>query len=177
MTETVWVPAYLGVGSNLDAPRTQVERGIDALAELPRTQLIRCSRLYQTAPVGPQDQPHFVNAVVAVLTQLSAHELLTALKAMEARLGRGRPVVRWGPRVIDFDLLVFGPHCIDTEMLKVPHPGVGTRGFVLTPFLDVAPDLEVPGLGSVRTLASKLSGPHAELIGPAELAHPLKAAS
>ncbi|HTE40380.1 MAG TPA: 2-amino-4-hydroxy-6-hydroxymethyldihydropteridine diphosphokinase [Steroidobacteraceae bacterium] len=178
MIPAVWTPAYLGVGSNLDSPRTQVERGIDALSELPHTRLVMCSNLYKTAPVGPQDQPHFVNAVVGLLTQLSALDLLAALKALENRLGRAQPTLRWGPRVIDFDLLVFGAQRIESDILKVPHPGLSSRGFVLVPFLDVAPDLEVPGLGAVRALAARLaSDKSAELIGVADLRVPLKAAS
>jgi 2-amino-4-hydroxy-6-hydroxymethyldihydropteridine diphosphokinase len=178
MIAGVWTPAYLGVGSNLESPRFQVERGIDALCDLPQTLLIACSNLYRTSPLGPQDQPHFVNAVVGLLTQLSAPDLLSALKAMETRLGRGQPALRWGPRVIDFDLLVFGTQRIDSEVLKVPHPGVSSRRFVLMPFLDVAPDLEVPGLGTVRALAERLmSQESVELLGAADLKVLLKAAS
>jgi 2-amino-4-hydroxy-6-hydroxymethyldihydropteridine diphosphokinase len=157
MSQDTWTPAYIGVGSNLDDPQSQVLRGIDALAALPGVKLIARSKLYRTAPLGPQDQPHYVNAAVGVLTQVDASALLAQLKALERQLGRSRPVVRWGPRVIDFDLLAFGSTRIDSEDLKVPHPGVSERGFVLKPLLDVAPDLSIPGCGSVRSLASKVA--------------------
>jgi 2-amino-4-hydroxy-6-hydroxymethyldihydropteridine diphosphokinase len=160
-----WTPAYIGVGSNLDEPREQVARGIDALAEIPRTELVARSKLYLTAPMGPQDQPRFVNAVVGVRTQLDATTLLAQLKMLETRLGRAQqPVVRWGPRVIDFDLLVFGTARIENETLRVPHPGIAERAFVLIPLLDIAPDLDVPGVGRVRTLAARVNAETVEAI-------------
>jgi 2-amino-4-hydroxy-6-hydroxymethyldihydropteridine diphosphokinase len=157
MSHDTWTPAYIGVGSNLDDPQAQVTRGIDALAGLGGVKLIAQSKLYRTAPLGPQDQPHYINAAVGVLTQLDAPTLLARLKTLEQQLGKTRPVVRWGPRIIDFDLLAFGSARIDSDDLKVPHPGVAERGFVLKPLLDVAPDLNIPGCGSVRALASKAS--------------------
>ena len=93
-----WMPAYVALGSNLDDPRSQVERAVAALAGLPDTRLVLCSSLYRSRPFGPVDQPDFVNAVAGVLTQLDPAALLAQLKALEARLGRERPVVRWGPR-------------------------------------------------------------------------------
>jgi 2-amino-4-hydroxy-6-hydroxymethyldihydropteridine diphosphokinase len=97
-----------------------------------------------------------VNAVAGILTQLDAHSLLKALKALEQTQGRELPIVRWGPRLIDFDLLVFGTAKIESDNLVVPHRGVAERSFVLQPLLDVAPDLDVPGLGRVNILAQRV---------------------
>jgi len=153
----LWTPAYVAVGANLDEPLARVIAAFDALARIRATRLVSRSRLYRTAPLGPQDQPDYINAVVGLLTQLSATELLVELKALERALGRDAPLVRWGPRRIDFDLSVFGAERIQTEVLTVPHPGVPVRNFVLYPLLDIAPDLIVPGLGRVRELASRVS--------------------
>lgn len=153
----MWTPAYVGIGANLDAPAERVGGAFAALAEIRDVKVVMRSRLYRTAPLGPQDQPEFVNAAAGLLTQLSAVDLLVALKALEQRLGRGTPIVRWGPRRIDFDLLVFGAERMTTERLTVPHPGVPVRNFVLYPLLDIAPDLVVPGFGRVRELAARVS--------------------
>ena len=147
-----WVPAYVALGSNLDDPRAQVEGALAALADLPDTRLVLCSSLYRTRPFGPVAQPDFVNAVAGVLTQLDPAALLAQLKALEARLGRERPVVRWGPRRIDLDLLVHGAARIAEPEFEVPHPGVAERAFVLVPLAEIAPDLAVPGRGRVRDL-------------------------
>ena len=153
----LWTPAYVAIGANLDDPRVRVAESFTHLASLRSTTLIARSRLYRSAPLGPQDQPDFMNACAGLLTQLSAPELLLELKNLEQVFGRAAPVVRWGPRRIDFDLLVFGAERIQTETLTVPHPGVTVRNFVLYPLLDIAPDLVVPGHGRVRELASRVS--------------------
>ena len=105
--------------------------------------------------MGPQDQPDFVNAVAGLETTLAADELLAALHAVERRAGRRR-VVRWGPRVLDLDLLTYGEQQIDLPGLRVPHPGIRHRNFVLLPLLSVAPDLEIPGLPPLRRLAAEM---------------------
>ena len=151
------MPAYVALGSNLDDPPRQIAAAFDRLAAAEGCRLIARSRLYRTAPLGPQDQPDFVNAAVALLTQLSAAELLVEMKSLERELGRDTPIVRWGPRRIDFDLLVFGAEQIQTETLTVPHPGVPARNFVLYPLLDIAPELLVPGHGRVRELAARVA--------------------
>ncbi|HMN43436.1 MAG TPA: 2-amino-4-hydroxy-6-hydroxymethyldihydropteridine diphosphokinase [Povalibacter sp.] len=153
---TLWVPAYIAVGSNLDDPLAQVRLALEKLRTLAASRLIRVSRLYRSAPLGPQDQPEFVNAVAGVLTQLSPRELLQTLKQLEADLGRASPVVRWGPRRIDLDLLVHGTARIEEADLVVPHRGVPERNFVLYPLHDIAPDLIVPGHGSVASLAARV---------------------
>jgi len=153
----LWSPAYVAVGANLDDPLARVRQSFAHLAAIKATRLVATSRLYRTSPLGPQDQPDFVNAAVGLLSQLAAPELLTELKKLERSLGRATPVVRWGPRHIDFDLLIFGDERIQSEFLTVPHPGVPTRNFVLYPLLDIAPELFVPGHGRVRELASRVS--------------------
>ena len=151
-----WTPAYVALGSNIDDPGAQVERAFDALATLPDTRLVARSPAYRSPPLGPVVQPDFVNAVAGLLTRLAPRALLEALKSLEAALGREAPVVRWGPRRIDLDLLVHGAARVDEPGLSVPHPGLAERAFVLLPLADVAPDLEVPGLGRVRTLAARV---------------------
>ena len=151
-----WTPAYVALGSNLDDQRAQVGRAFDALATLPDTRLVARSPSYRSAPLGPVSQPDFVNAVAGLLTQLAPRALLDALKSLEAALGREAPVVRWGPRRIDLDLLVHGAARVEEPGLSVPHPGLAERAFVLLPLADVAPDLEVPGLGRVRSLAARV---------------------
>jgi 2-amino-4-hydroxy-6-hydroxymethyldihydropteridine diphosphokinase len=150
------VPAYVALGSNIDGPMSQVMRAFDALAALPGLRLVLRSSLYRSPPLGPVDQPDFVNAVAGLLTTLEPRALLEALQALESQLGRRRPAVRWGPRRIDLDLLVHGAVRIDEPGLKVPHPGIAERAFVLEPLSEIAPDLAVPGLGSVRTLLERL---------------------
>lgn len=149
-----WVPVYVGIGSNLDDPQAQVRAAFDELAGLAGSRLILRSGLYRSAPLGPPGQPHYVNAAAGLLTQRSPEQMLAALKELESRMGRARPVVRWGPRRIDFDLLVYGDARIESAQLTVPHPGVPQRNFVLYPLFDIAPDLHVPGHGSVRRLAA-----------------------
>jgi 2-amino-4-hydroxy-6-hydroxymethyldihydropteridine diphosphokinase len=155
MSFPVWIPTYIGVGSNLRDPEVQVRKGVGALATLPDTRLIASSKYYRSAPLGPQDQPHYVNAVAGLLTQLDAQALLAQLKHLEEVQGRTQPTVRWGPRTIDFDLLVFGAAQINSANLQVPHAGIAVRSFVLVPLNEVAPDLEIPGVGRVAVLATQ----------------------
>jgi 2-amino-4-hydroxy-6-hydroxymethyldihydropteridine diphosphokinase len=151
-----FLPAYVALGSNLDDPRAQVGRAMTALTGLPQTRLVLRSSLYCSRPLGPVEQPDFVNAVAGLLTELDPATLLAALKDLEARLGRARPVVRWGPRRIDLDLLLHGTTRSDADELKLPHPGLAERAFVLVPLAEIAPDLAVPGLGRVRDLMRRV---------------------
>lgn len=152
----LWTPAYVAIGSNLDEPEQQVQTAFESLARLNRSRLVVRSPMYRSAPLGPQDQPEFVNAVAGLLTQLTPRELLSELKQLEHTLGRQAPVVRWGPRRIDFDLLIYGTQRVDEADLTVPHPGVPVRNFVLYPLADIAPDLIVPGHGRVKDLAARV---------------------
>lgn len=149
MAETL---AYIGIGSNLDDPERQVRDAIDALARVPATRRLGVSRLYRTAPWGETAQPDFVNAAVALATTLEPRALLDALLAIERGQGRRRDATRWGPRVIDLDILVYGDRRIDEAGLHVPHPHIPERAFVLRPLADLDPDLHVPGRGRVRDL-------------------------
>ena len=152
MTHARWQPVYVGVGSNLADPEAQVRRAIQALDRLPRSRLIVSSPLYRTRPLGGVVQPPFVNAVAGLLTESTPEELLAALRTLERELGREPPRERWGPRVIDLDLLVVGREERATETLTLPHAGIAERDFVLYPLADVAPDLDIPRLGRVAVL-------------------------
>lgn len=154
--EERWIPAYVGLGSNLDDPHAQVKQGFDALQSLPETRLVARSALWESPPMGPIEQPDFVNAVAGVLTRLSPQAMLVELKLLEEKLGRERPIARWGPRRIDFDLLVLGSSVIDDPELVLPHSGIAERPFVLLPLAEIAPDLQVPGIGKVRQLLEQL---------------------
>jgi 2-amino-4-hydroxy-6-hydroxymethyldihydropteridine diphosphokinase len=148
----LWRPAYVAVGSNLNHPQHRVHEAFERLATLTATQAVLKSRLYQTRPMGPQDQPYFVNAAAGLLTQLTPRELLEALLKIETAMGRHRQE-RWGPRVIDLDLIWMAGGMVDEPGLTVPHPGVSTRNFVLYPLVDIAPTLMIPGHGIVSDLA------------------------
>lgn len=157
MDESLWTPAYVALGSNLDEPRAQVERAMEALAALPSTRFVARSRLYVSKPLGSIPQPDFVNAAAGLLTRLSPRDLLRALKRLEVELGRATPIERWGPRRIDLDLLVHGESRSAETDLTVPHPGIPQRNFVLYPLAEIAPDLSIPGVGIVRALAARAS--------------------
>ena len=148
---SLWRPAYVAIGSNLNDPRARVCEAYERLAALPATLSVRRSRLYATRPMGPQDQPEFVNAAAGLLSQLTARELLEGLLRIEAAMGRIRGE-RWGPRIIDLDLVWMVGEAIDEPGLTLPHPGVSTRNFVLYPLADIAPTLAIPGHGIVSEL-------------------------
>ena len=152
---------YIGLGSNLEGPAKQVRRALKALGRLPQTRLLGVSNLYRNPAIGPGRQPDYVNAVAAIETGLEPHVLLDALQAIEADQGRTRTAVRWQPRTLDLDLLLYGRRVIDDGRLTVPHPHLHERAFVLKPLLDIAPDLHIPGRGDVATLLAGV--PHAGL--------------
>jgi len=152
-----WWPAYIGVGSNLEGPREQVLSACAGLARLPRTRSVLSSRLYASRPFGKVSQPDFVNAVVGLLTQLPSGELLAQLRAIEAAMGRPAQRERWGPRIIDLDLLSYGNERRGAGELLLPHPGIVERNFVLYPLAEIAPDLDLPGLGRVAELAGRVT--------------------
>ena len=160
-----WYPAYVGLGSNLDGPAGQLETAFERLAEIPTTRLIAQSSLYRSAPFGGVEQPDFVNAVASLLTQLTAEDLLRELQRIELERGRDRGGVRWGPRVLDLDLLVYSKQKIATPDLTVPHPGIGERNFVLLPLAEVAPQISIPGLGQMRNVDASSGEPAISRIG------------
>ena len=151
------VLVYVGLGSNLADPRAQVLSALDDLAKLPGCTLQRRSSLYATSPVGPVDQPEFVNAVASLATTLTPWELLAVLQGIEQAHGRVRDGTRWGPRTLDLDLLVFGEKQIQTADLQLPHPELARRAFVLVPLAEIAPaGLLVPGHGHLGELLAAL---------------------
>ena len=146
------VTAYVGLVSNLDNPSAQIAAAIDMLAALPDATLRAVSSFYRNPPMGPQDQPDYVNAVVALDTRLTPRALLDAMQAIERAQGRDRSGLRWGPRTIDLDLLVYGDTVLDEDHLQVPHPGIAERAFVLVPLAEIAPQISIPGHGLLSTL-------------------------
>lgn len=133
------VEAFIGVGSNQNGPRERCAEAVDRLRGMEGIRRLACSPWYATAPVGPMDQPDFVNGVVRVETVLEPCALLNGLMAVEAAMGRERGL-RWGPRVIDLDLLLFGDLVREERDLTVPHPEMQRRRFVLAPLCDLAPE-------------------------------------
>jgi 2-amino-4-hydroxy-6-hydroxymethyldihydropteridine diphosphokinase len=149
--------AFVGIGSNLGEPERQIAAALDQLAAEEGVEVVAVSALRETEPVGYLDQPNFLNGAAQVETDLPAPELLERLLAIEARLGRVRGEgPRFGPRTIDLDLLVYGNETIDEAGLTVPHPRLAERRFALEPLAELAPHLEIPGLGSVQTLLAEL---------------------
>jgi 2-amino-4-hydroxy-6-hydroxymethyldihydropteridine diphosphokinase len=142
---------FIGLGSNLAEPAAQVERAIAALAALPQSRLLRQSRLYASPPLGPVDQPDYVNAVVELDTTLAPRTLLSALHDIEQKQGRIR-TRHWGERVIDLDLLLYADLQINNATLQLPHPGIAARAFVLRPLAELVPSLMIPGQGALRDL-------------------------
>ena len=132
--------AFVGIGSNLDDPRTHVMRAFDELDRLPHTRVVKKSSLYRSAPVGYADQPDFINAVAQLETGLPAERLLSEMQEVEKRHGRRRSFPN-APRTLDLDLLLFGNSTLDTPTLRIPHPRMHERAFVLKPLLEIAPQL------------------------------------
>ena len=153
------VTAYIALGSNLDDPQSHVRQAMAELNRLPVSQCTAYSSLYRSPPMGPQDQPEYINAVVRLGTDLSAVELLNAMQSLEWAHGRRRQSERrWGARTLDLDLLLYGEQSIQTDRLQVPHPGMADRDFVLRPLYEIEPHLQVPGLGPVRVLVRRCRG-------------------
>ena len=138
--------AYVALGANLGDPVAQIRHALEALARLPACRLLRASSLYRTAPVGIRNQPDFINAVAALETTLPPQALLDALLAVEADFGRRRDYPN-APRTLDLDLLLYDDQTIDAPGLKLPHPRLHLRAFVLAPLLEIAPDCDIPGRG------------------------------
>lgn len=135
---------YIGVGSNLGDSHDTVRQAFDALNELPYTRLLTSSSLYSSKPMGPQNQPDYVNAVSLIETGLEPEELLTLLQDIELNFGRERKGERWGARTLDLDILMFGSKQISSERLTVPHVGMAQREFVLVPLFEIAQTMVMP---------------------------------
>ncbi|OQX39531.1 MAG: 2-amino-4-hydroxy-6-hydroxymethyldihydropteridine diphosphokinase [Oceanospirillales bacterium LUC14_002_19_P2] len=149
------VTAYIALGSNLDEPEQQLHSAVAALEQLPKSKLLTVSPYYQTAPVGPAGQPDYINAAAAIETTLSPIELLDALQAIENSHGRVR-TIRWGSRVLDLDILLYGDETIESERLTVPHREMSWRNFVLIPLADIAPDITLPTGQSIKKLLQSI---------------------
>lgn len=135
---------YIALGSNQGDPVQQVQTACWALRALPQSQLISCSSLYRSAPMGPQDQPSYINAVLALDTELPPEALLDQLQRIEQEHGRVRKAERWGPRTLDLDILLYGDQVIQSKRLQVPHYHMHARAFVLYPLAEIAPTLQMP---------------------------------
>ena len=144
---------FIGLGSNLADPAEQIKSAILALDSLDEVSVIRQSSLYSSPPMGPQDQPDYINAVVEVNTTLFAHKLLDKLQEIEQQQGRIRQR-HWGERTLDLYLLIYGENRIDDDRLSVPHPGIATRSFVLYPLAEIAAELTIPAVGKIEQLLS-----------------------
>ena len=149
--------AFVGIGSNLGEPQSQIAAALEQLAAEDGVTLVAVSALRETEPVGYLEQPNFLNGAARLETELSPRELLERLLAIENRLGRVRGEgLRFGPRTIDLDLLAYGDEQIDEPGLTVPHPRLAERKFALEPLVELDPGLEIPGLGPVQALLAEL---------------------
>lgn len=149
--------AYIALGSNLSNPRIQVSNAAKAIANITSSEVIALSALYLSKPMGPQDQDNYINAVIAIETSLSALTLLDALQAIENAAGRVRKDNRWGARILDCDILLYGNDIIESERLTVPHYGMKLREFVLLPLAEIAPTLTLPDGSAVSLLANNIN--------------------
>jgi len=152
------VSAFVGLGSNLDDPAQQIRSALSHLEAITGTRVVVVSSLYRSAPLGEIEQPDFVNAVAQLQTCLDAESILRELLGIEDELGRVRGE-RWGPRIIDLDLLIHGDTISDSRELKLPHPGIAERNFVLLPLQEIAPETVIPGLGKVADIAVDQNDP------------------
>lgn len=162
------VLAYVGLGSNLDEPRRQIAGALEGLARIRQTRLLRQSGFYRSKPWGILDQPDFLNAVAELETTLDPVELLDELLMVERSAGRQRDSTRWGPRVIDLDLLLYGMQQIRGVGIEVPHPRLCERSFVVMPLAELRPDLDVPGHGSIGSALASIDAGSCRILAPGE---------
>ena len=148
--------AYIGLGSNLDDPQRQLKQALEAIEKLTSVKVIAVSSLYRSQPMGPQDQPDYVNAVCSIETSLLPLQLLDELQTIELAQGRIREGERWGPRTLDLDILLYGGKTITSDRLNIPHPGMLERNFVLWPLHEIAPDLIIPERGPLAAFLEKI---------------------
>lgn len=149
--------AFIAIGSNLSAPLEQVNAAIQALADIPQSRIVAVSSFYRTPPLGPQDQPDYLNAAVALETALDAESLLDNTQRIELQQGRERKAERWGPRTLDLDIMLFGDAIIRTGRLTVPHYDMKNRGFMLWPLIEIAPQLTFPTGESLQAVLEHLN--------------------
>ncbi|KAA0508982.1 MULTISPECIES: 2-amino-4-hydroxy-6-hydroxymethyldihydropteridine diphosphokinase [Enterobacter] len=149
--------ACIAIGSNLASPLEQVNAAVKALGEIPQSKIVAVSSFYRTPPLGPQDQPDYLNAAVILETELGPEELLDNTQRIELQQGRVRKAERWGPRTLDLDIMLFGHETINTERLTVPHYDMKNRGFMLWPLFEVAPDLIFPDGTPLKSILDSLN--------------------
>ena len=147
---------YIAIGSNLASPLEQVNAALAALAEIPDSQIVAVSPFYRTPPLGPQDQPDYLNAAVALDTDLAPETLLDYTQRIELQQGRERKAHRWGPRTLDLDIMLFGDRQIATPRLTVPHYDMKNRAFMLLPLVHIAPDVCFPDGVKVANILANL---------------------
>lgn len=156
--------AYVGIGSNLGEPEQQVRQAFAELDRMPQTRLVKKSSLYRSSPIGYAIQPEFINAVAQLETGLPAARLLAELQEIEARHGRSRSFAN-APRTLDLDVLLFGNTELDAPGLRIPHPRMHERAFVLKPLLEIEPQITIPRLGPASALLGSTSGQKIERLG------------
>ncbi|MCP4409734.1 MAG: 2-amino-4-hydroxy-6-hydroxymethyldihydropteridine diphosphokinase [Gammaproteobacteria bacterium] len=156
------IDIYIGIGSNIEDPISQVTRALDELRQLRKTAFLSRSALYRSPPMGPADQPDYINAVARLRTLLPPLKLLDELMEIERTHHRKRTEQRWGPRTLDLDILIYGDQQIDHTRLTVPHSGMQRRAFVLYPLQEINPDIHIPGRGPIGTLIAQC--PRGDLI-------------
>ncbi|EMF1902137.1 2-amino-4-hydroxy-6-hydroxymethyldihydropteridine diphosphokinase [Raoultella ornithinolytica] len=147
---------YIAIGSNLASPLEQVNAAVTALAAIPDSRMVAVSSFYRTPPLGPQDQPDYLNAAVALDTHLQAEALLDHTQRIELQQGRQRKAERWGPRTLDLDIMLFGDAVINSERLTVPHYDMKNRGFMLWPLYEIAPTFHFPDGTALRDVLENL---------------------
>ena len=147
---------YIAIGSNLASPLEQVNAAVTALAAIPDSRMVAVSSFYRTPPLGPQDQPDYLNAAVALETSLAPEALLDHTQRIELQQGRTRKAERWGPRTLDLDIMLFGNEVINTPRLTVPHYDMQNRGFMLWPLFEIAPELCFPDGLALRDVLANL---------------------
>lgn len=147
---------YIAIGSNLASPLEQVNAALAALAQIPESQIVAVSPFYRTPPLGPQDQPDYLNAAVALETTLAPETLLDHTQRIELQQGRERKAHRWGPRTLDLDIMLYGDRQIATPRLTVPHYDMKNRAFMLLPLAQIAPDLRFPDGDTLSDILAKL---------------------
>ena len=152
-------PVWLAIGSNLASPLEQVNAALEALAQIPDTRITAVSAFYRTPPLGPQDQPDYLNAAVALETALEPEALLDHTQRIELQQGRVRKDERWGPRTLDLDIMLFGAQVISTPRLTVPHYDMKNRGFMLWPLFEIAPELTFPEGETLEAVLQRLGEP------------------
>jgi 2-amino-4-hydroxy-6-hydroxymethyldihydropteridine diphosphokinase len=157
--------SYIGIGSNLSDPLRQVRTALSELAEIPKTRLIAQSSLYRTPPMGPSEQPDYINAVAGVETTLPVEELLQELQRLEQQHQRQR-LIHWGPRTLDLDILLYGDTVIQSAILSVPHPGLTQRIFVVQPLMEIASTLVLPDGRRLKEIYKNLEGESIEQLPP-----------